>query len=110
MNENENEFDWSDSWALLALFAMAASMSNNPDNPDNPEESPMLPMRTPETMNFDETSWNTVGIDKFTIEQLRAAAMNKKEAEKLRLDMLRDAAREEEPDDYRGLYGRSWDV
>lgn len=92
MNENENE--WSDSWALLALFAMAASMNN----PDAPEEPTMLSMRTPETMHFNETSWDTVDIDKFTIEQLRAAAMNKKEAEKLRLDMLRDAAREEDPE------------
>ena len=93
MNENEN--NWSDSWALLALFAMAANMSKS----DNTEEPPMLPMRTPETMHFNETSWDTVDIDKFTIEQLRASAMNKKEAEKLRLDMLRDAAREESEGD-----------
>lgn len=97
MNENEN--NWSDSWALLALFAMAAGMNNS----DNADESPMLPMRTPETMHFNETSWNTVDIDKFTIEQLRAAAMNKKEAEKLRLEMLCDAAIEEEPDDNRDV-------
>ena len=70
----------------------------------------MIPLRTPETMHFNETSWDTVDIDKFTIEQLRAAAMNKKEAEKLGLDMLDDARRAEEPDDYRGLYGRSWDI
>lgn len=104
MNENENE--WGDSWALLALIAMAAGMNN----PDAPEEPPMLPMRTPETMPFNNTSCDTVDIDKFTIEQLRAAAMNKKEAEKLRQEMLDDARRAEEPDDYRGLYGRSWDV
>ena len=96
MDENEN--NWSDSWALLALFAMVANMSKS----DTPEEQ--------STIHFNETRWHTVDIDKFTIEQLRAAAMNKKEAEKLRLDILRDAAREEEPDDYRGLYGRSWDV
>lgn len=96
---NENDFDWSDSWTLLALFAMAANMNKS----DNPDEQPMLPLRTPETMHFNETSWNTVNIDKFTIEQLRAAAMNKKEAEKLRLDMLRDSAREEEPDDNRDV-------
>ena len=103
---NENEFDWSDSWALLALFAMAANMNKS----DSPEEPPMLPLRTPESLHFNETNWNTVDIDKFTIEQLRAAAMNKKEAEKLRQDTLRDALRAEEPDDYRGLYGRSWDI
>lgn len=62
---DENEFEWSDSWALLVLLAMAASMNN----PDYPEEPPMLPMRTPETMHFNETSWNTIDIDKFTIEQ-----------------------------------------
>lgn len=92
MNENEN--NWSGSWALLALFAMAASMNN----PDNPEEQPMIPIKTLEKAHFDEASWNrnTVDIDKFTIEQLRAAAMNKKEAAKLRLDMLRDAAKEED--------------
>lgn len=90
MNENEN--NWSDSWALLALFAMAAGVNNS----DNAEEQPMIPLRTPETMHFNETSWNNVDIDKFTIEQMRAAAMNKKESEKLRQDMLRDAAREEE--------------
>lgn len=92
MNENENWFDLSDLWALLALFAMAANMSKS----DNPEEQPTILMRTPETMHFNETNWSTIDIDKFTIEQLRAAAMNKKEAEKLRLDMLRDATREEE--------------
>jgi hypothetical protein len=68
---DENKFDWgewSDSWALLVLLAMS------------------------------ETNWDTVDvdIDKFTIEQLRAAAMNKKESEKLRQDMLRDATREED--------------
>lgn len=67
MNENESDWgEWSDSWALLVLLAMS------------------------------ETNWNTVDvdIDKFTIEQMRAAAMNKKESEKLRQDMLRDAASE----------------
>lgn len=89
MNENEN--NWSDLWALLMLFAMAAGMNNS----DAPEEPPMLPMRTPETMHFSGTRFVTPYIDKFTIEQFRAAAMNKKEAEKLRQDMLRDATREE---------------
>lgn len=79
---DKNEFDWGDNWALLALSAMAASMNN----PDTPEEPPMLPMRTPETMHFNDTGWNIVNIDKFTIEQLRAAARNKK----LRQDMLRN--------------------
>lgn len=92
---DENEFDWSDSWALLAPFAMTANMSKS----ETPEEEPaMLQLRAPETMHFNDTRFVTPYIDKFTIEQLRAAAMNKKEAKKFRLDMLRDAAREESDD------------
>jgi hypothetical protein len=89
---DENEFDWIDSWALLTLFAMAANMNKSDTSKEEPA---MLQLRAPETMHFEKTDWNIVNIDKFTIEQLRAAAMNKKEAEKLRLDMLRDATREE---------------
>lgn len=79
---DKNEFDWDDAWALLALSAMEAGKNKS----DAPEEQPMIPLRTPETMSFSETNWNIVNIDKFTIEQLRAAARNKK----LRLDMLRN--------------------
>lgn len=76
---DKNEFDWDDNWALLALSAMAASMNKS----DNPEEQPMTPIKTLGKAHLDETSESTVDIDKFTIEQLRAATMNyKKEAEK----------------------------
>lgn len=101
----ENEFDRSDSWALLALLAMAASMNNPEPLHDIPQ---CCPYPIDDGRGFMQA--DKITLDEFTIEQLRAAAMNKKETEKLRLDMLHDAAREEEPDDYRGLYDRSWDV
>lgn len=90
MDENEYNFDFegNESWALLALLAMIG---------------------------------DKITIDEFTIEQMMAAAMNKKEADmnKLRLSSLYgecmhkekdEDVKEHEPDGYRGLYGRSWDV
>lgn len=88
---NENEFDWSDSWALLALFAMAASMNNPEPPPDIPKCCYPHPIN--DGRGFMQA--DKIIFDEFTTEQLRAAAMNKKESEKLRQDMLRDAAREE---------------
>lgn len=92
---NENEFDWSDSWALLALFAMAASMNN----PEPPSDIPKCFYPHPIDDGRGFMHADKITLDEFAIEQLRAAAMSKKKAEKLRLDMLRDAAREEEDPD-----------
>lgn len=89
---NENEFDWSDSWALLALFAMAASMNN----PEPPSDIPKCCYPHPIDDGRGFMQADKITINEFAIEQMRAAAMNKKESEKLRQDMLRDAAREEE--------------
>ena len=75
----------------------------------------------------------TISLDEFTIEQMRAAAaLKKEEADKLRLSSIygecvhkekniddykreleelnNELKRRDEPDDYRGLYGRSWDI
>lgn len=108
MNENENNFGFegSESWMMLALLAMAASMNN----PEPPSDIPKCCYPHPIDDGRGFMQADKITLDEFTIERLRAAAMNRKEAEKLRLEMLRDAARAEEPDDYRDLYGRSWGV
>lgn len=141
MDENEYNFDFegSESWMMLALLAMVSSMSN----PEPPSDIPpcCIPYLN-DGQSFMQA--DKITLDEFTIEQMRAAAMNKTETEKLRLDSLygecihkeknEDAKdiddykreleelkkelkkrndeyiKEHEPDEYRGLYGRSWDV
>lgn len=141
MDENEfnSDFYGSESWALLALLAMIGSMSN----PEPPSDIPQccIPYSN-DGRGFMQA--DKITLDEFTIEQMRAAAMNKKETEKLRLDSLYgecihkekdedvkdieyykreleetkkelkrrndEYIKEHEPDEYRGLYGRSWDV
>lgn len=117
MDENENNFDpvRSESWMMLALLAMASSMSN-------PEPLSDIPPCCTPYPNGDGRSFmqaDKITLDEFTIEQLRAAAKNKEETDKLRLSSLYgecmhkeddEDLKEDEPDDYRGLYGRSWDV
>lgn len=78
---DENKFDWSDSWALLALFAMAAGMKRPEMSDERVLTDCCVPPRTHEPMGFD-----VVNIDKFAIEQMRVVLMNKKEAEKARLE------------------------
>lgn len=142
MDENEYNFDFegNESWMLLVLLAMIGSMSN-PETPDD-----ILPCCTPYQIDDGQSFMQAdkITLDEFTIEQMRAAAMNKKETEKLRLDSLYgdcvhkekdedskdvddykreleeikkelkryndEYIKEHEPDEYRGLYGRSWDV
>ncbi len=143
MDENEQNFDFegNESWMLLALLAMIGSMSN----PEPPDDIPQccIPYAS-DGRGFMQA--DKITLDEFTIEQMRAAAMNKKETDKLRLDSMygdcmhkendEDAKdkdidyykrelekikkeieryndeyiKEHEPDGYRGLYGRSWDV
>jgi len=69
MDENEQNFDFegNESWALLALFAMAASMSN----PEPPSDIPPCGVPLSES----------VSIDEFTLEQLKAAARSKTETD-----------------------------
>ena len=94
MNENENNFGFegSESWMMLALLAMAASMSN----PEPPSDIPKCCYPYPIDDGRGFIQADKITLDEFTIEQMRAATMNNKGSEKLRQDMLRDAAREEE--------------
>lgn len=120
MDENENnlgfDFEGSESWMMLALLAMAASMSN----PEPPSD--ILPCCSPYQIGDSQSFMQAdkITLDEFTIEQMRAAAaLKKEEADKLRLNSMYgncmhkendEDAKEDEPDDYRGLYGRSWDI
>lgn len=119
MDENEYNFDFegNESWMLLALLAMFSSMSNPEPSTDIP------PCCTPYPIGDGQSFMQAdkITLDEFTIEQMMAAAMNKKEADmnKLRLDSLYgecmhkendEDVKEDEPDGYRGLYGRSWDI
>lgn len=117
MDENEYNFDFegNESWALLALLAMIAGMSN----PEPPSDIPkcFYPHPIGDGRSFMQA--DKITLDEFTIEQMRtAAALNKEETDKLRLSSMygncmhkeKDEDEEDEPDGYRGLYGRSWDV
>lgn len=116
MDENNLDFEGSESWMLLALLAMIGSMSN----PEPPSDIP--PCCTPYPIGDGRSFMQAdkITLDEFTIEQMRsAAALNKEEADKLRLSSMygncmnkenNEDVKEDEPDDYRGLYGRSWDV
>lgn len=131
MDENEYNFDFegNESWALLALLAMIASMSN----PEPPSDIPPCCTPYPIADGRNAMQADKISIDEFTIEQMRAAAaLKKEEADKLRLSSMygncmnkeksiddykreleelnNELKRRDEPDDYRGLYGRSWDV
>ena len=116
MDENEYNFDFegNESWMLLALLAMIGSMSN----PEPPSDIP--PCCTPYPIGDGQSAMQAdkITLDEFTIQQmLAAAALKKEEADKLRLSSMygncmdkENDEDEDEPDDYRGLYGRSWDV
>lgn len=86
MDENEYNFDFegSESLALLTLLAMIGSMSN----PEPPSD--ILPCCAPYSndngLSFMQA--DKISLNEFTIEQMRAAAMNKKETDKLRLDSM----------------------
>ena len=110
MDENEYNFDpvGCESWMLLALLAMASSMSN----PERPSDIPQCctPYPIGDGQSFMQA--DKISLDEFTIEQMRVAAMNKKETEKLRLNSMYgncmhkendEDVKEDEPDDYRGL-------
>jgi hypothetical protein len=90
---------------LLALLAMASSMSN----PKPPSDIP--PCCTPYPIDDGRSFMQAdkISLDEFTIEQMRAAAMNKKETDKLRLNSMYgncmhkendEDVKEDEPDDY----------
>lgn len=114
-----DENNWSDDmWPLmLLLFAM--------ENPNYPLPEPMHlynPDLAPQTKNMDDKYPHSpicpeltnphpiradqVVFDDFSIDQLRKATMNRKEAEKTRLDMLREAYEKglEDEAGYSGLY------
>ena len=117
MDENEYNFDFvgNESWMLLALLTVVASMNNPEPLSDIP------PCCTPYPIGDGRSFMQAdkISIDEFTIEQMRTAAMNKKETNKRMLDSLYgsrahkendEGIKEDEPDGYRGLYGRSWDI
>lgn len=107
MDENEYNFGFegSESWALLALLAMASSMSNPEPLSDIP------PCCTPYPIDDGRSFMQAdkISLDEFTIEQMRAAAMNKEETDKLRLNSMYgncmhkendEEVKEDEPNDY----------
>lgn len=107
MEENEYNFDpvGSESWMLLALLAMVSSMSNPEPLSDIPQCCTPYPID--DGRSFMQT--DQISLDEFTIEQMRAAAMNKKETEKLRLSSIYgncmhkendEEVKEDEPNDY----------
>lgn len=117
MDENEYNFNFegSESWMLLALLAMVSSMSN----PEPPSDIPQCCTPYPIDDGRSFMQADKITLDEFTIEQMRAAAMNKEETDKLRLSSMYgncmhkekdEDVKEDEADGYRGLYGRSWDV
>lgn len=85
MDENEYNFNFegSESWTLLALLTMIASMSN----PEPPSDIPQccIPYSN-DGRGFMQA--DKITLDEFTIEQIRAAALNKEEADKLRLSSM----------------------
>lgn len=95
MSEENNGMDWAWLLTVMALF-----QSQNPPEKGLPKEAFCCAQPT------DLQNVNRVEFDNFSIDQLRKATMNRKEAEETRLDMLRDAyykALEDEAG-YSGLY------
>lgn len=95
MDEENNGMDWA--WLLMA---MALSKSQTPPEQELPKDAFYC------AQSMDLQNINQVEFDDFSVDQLRKATMNRKEAEETRLDMLREEyykALEDEAG-YSGLY------
>lgn len=95
MDEENNGMDWA--WLLMV---MALYQSQFPPEQELPKDA----LCCAQPMNLQNI--NRFEFDDFSIDQLRKATMNRKEAEKTRLDMLREAYQKALEDEagYSGLY------
>lgn len=93
MSEENNGMDWAWLLTVMALF-----QSQNPPEKGLPKEAFYC------AQPMDLQNINKVEFDNFSIDQLRKAAMNRKEIEETKLDKLREAY-EKGLDDYNGFTG-----